>query len=104
MSFFDTLKREANQLAEEYISDMNDVNPEDLGLDRRAGYNMWVADDMIACSSASIGVLDYYGGFEYIEREFRFQLGDYYFFSAYSDRVQDCIEYYQEQLNEKDAA
>lgn len=104
MSFFDTLKREANQLAEEYISDMNDVNPEDLGLDRRAGYNMWVADDMIACDSASIGVLDYYGGFEYIEREFRFQLGDYYFFSAYSDRVQDCIDYYQEQLNEKDAA
>lgn len=71
-----------------------EVTAEDLGLDRRAGYRLLVTEDYIIVYASNRGVLDYYGGFEYVDAGCVSQMGDYVFYSAEDDRVADCLEYY----------
>lgn len=74
-------------------------NIRDLGLDERASYGgLWVDvrnEEFIAVKANDDRVLQYYGGFEYIDKEFRKELGGYVFYLTEDDqegRVNACFE------------
>lgn len=80
-----------------------EVTAEQLGLDPRAGYRLMINEDYIVVYSSNRGVLDYYGGFEYVDSDCVAQLGDYVFYSAEDDRVAGCLEqYYQTGEDDED--
>lgn len=53
---------------------------------------MWYNEDTLVVPTAHIGMLNYYGGFEYIGKEDRAEFGDYTVFSGDSDRVQELLD------------
>jgi hypothetical protein len=70
-----------------------------FGLDQRAAYSGIYADveneEFVAVTAGSDRILQYYGGFEYINKEFRYELGGYVFYLSESDgdgRVNACFE------------
>lgn len=63
-----------------------------LGLDERCG-KLYVGDDFLAVSVGADRWLQYYGGFEYIEKEYRQQIGDYVFYSVDADRVAEAFDH-----------
>ena len=71
-----------------------------LGLDPRAFYGAaYVSDDCIAIPLAKDKGLQYYGGFEYIDQEFRTVIADWVFYQTDGegdDRVQQCIDWLDE--------
>ena len=77
---------------------MTEVNANQLGLDPRAGYKMFVNDEGIVISEDHDRNLQYYGGFEYVDKEYRRQYGSFVFYSAESSRVQECVEYSKESV------
>jgi DNA-binding transcriptional MerR regulator len=40
--------------------------------------------------------LQYYGGFEYVDKDARTEVGNYVIYTNDSDRVADCLEQYYE--------
>ena len=72
---------------------------EELGLDFRCGRILISVDEgfVAACNPRSI---EYYGGFEYIDSEFKLDAGDYRFYDSEADRVDRVIQYYRELLGE----
>lgn len=74
-------------------------NLRSLGLDERATYGGLHVDvqneEFIACKASDDRVLQYYGGFEYIDKEYRKELGGYVFYLTEPDgdgRVNGCFE------------
>jgi hypothetical protein len=65
-----------------------------LGLDIRAGYRLWVDAESIVIHKSHDGCLQYYGGFEYIEKEYRREVGDYVFYLIEADRVREALDRY----------
>jgi hypothetical protein len=93
MSMLYNLINEINGKVEELIDEeFRLVKPEDVGLDSRAGYNLFINEDFIAVSKSNRRSLDYYGGFEYVDEEHVTVLGDYVFYSADDERVQDHLD------------
>lgn len=93
--FFD-LQHDLNQLAEEQLNDApitRDLRA--LGLDPRAAYQLWIGQDFIAVRSSDDRSLQYYGGFEYVDKEFRVECGEYVFYSTDDNRVYDHHERYE---------
>ena len=80
-------------------SDMDLVNSEDVGLDRRCG-RLYVGKDGIVVRNESRRRLDYYGGFEYVAPECVHELAGYTFYSRNDDRVDDAIKFYLEEVTE----
>lgn len=68
---------------------------QELGLDFRCGRILISVDEgfVAACNPRSI---EYYGGWEYIDSEFKFDAGDYRFYDREADRVDAVIRYYRE--------
>ena len=98
MNFDDMIDR-VNDLVEDYIQDNTvNVTADKLGLDIRAGYSLFIDTDsnVIGVRASNVRMLDYYGGFEYIDGRNREAIGDYVFFTCGSERVQDCFDYYNE--------
>lgn len=73
-------------------AEMNHVKPEALGLDRRCAHRVWVSDECIIVNAKDDRTMQYYGGFEYVEQEYRVAIGDYVIYLADDGRVQRCIE------------
>jgi hypothetical protein len=71
---------------------MTKTKAENLGLDNRAGYTLYVNDDCIAVSKVNDRSLQYYGGFEYIDESDRAELGEWVFYMSESDRVSECLD------------
>jgi hypothetical protein len=71
--------------------EFREVTPKEVGLDTRAGYNLFINEDYIAVSKGNRRTLDYYGGFEYVDEEHVTVLGDMVFYSADDERVQDHL-------------
>jgi hypothetical protein len=93
MSMLYKLMNEINGKVEELIDEeFRLVKPEDVGLDSRAGYNLFINEDFIAVSKSNRRSLDYYGGFEYVDEEHVTVLGDYVFYSADDGRVQSHLD------------
>ena len=72
------------------------VEADALGLDRRAGYRLWIDSDAIIVDKHNDRDLQYYGGFEYVDKNARTECGYYVIYSSNDDRVQECLEYYEE--------
>lgn len=71
-----------------------ETQPENLGLDRRAGHSVLVTEDAVIVSAAYRGSLDYYGGFEYVDKNCVTVLGSYVIYSAQDERVKECLDVY----------
>ena len=81
------------ELTDNYIGTMESVPANRLGLDPRCG-KVFVSPDCIAVYKGSDRALQYYGGFEYVDKEFRHEMGDYVFYSYEDSRVQDHLDEY----------
>lgn len=93
---------EVNDLVQAQIDRMEEVLPEDLGLDRRAGYRLYVDSTTIAISKQDDRSLQYYGGFEYVDKDARHELGDWVFYTDEDNRVQRHLDRYFEKEDEED--
>lgn len=82
-----------DDMVNELIDECDGVSPEALGLDRRSAYRLWVSDEGIFVRAGSDDrTLQYYGGFEYVDKDYRKELGQYVFYSIEDDRVYEHIE------------
>lgn len=88
---------EINDIAEKYVKGAQEVLPEDLGLDRRAAYRLWVTDDAIIVPKQNDSKLQYYGGFEYVDKDCRFEIGDWVMYSSDDSRVYGHLERFQKE-------
>ena len=95
------------QLTYKYIDGMTEVLPQDLGLDKRCAYRLFVNKEAIAVPLKDDRSLQYYAGFEYIDKAFRSELGDWVIYTiddqiAYGEdedavcRIAECIKNYYE--------
>jgi hypothetical protein len=80
-----------NRQIQAKVNDMTVVKADALGLDIRAGYKIYVGDTCIAVNKRNDRDLQYYGGFEYCDKDCRIELGDYVVYFADDDRVQECL-------------
>ena len=90
-----------NKVVERNICNNFTARPaSDLGLDIRCGQVLIdLVDEVIAVPNHNVGVIDYYGGFEYVkEGDGRITVGDYTFFTSDDERVSSCFEALRQDL------
>ena len=77
-------------------SKMEQISParDNNGLDPRSACTLYISGDAIAVPKSQDNTLQYYGGFEYVDKEFRKELGDYVFYLYDDDRVAGHIARY----------
>jgi len=96
-SIYDVIDQ-INDKMRERLKEMFYCMPEELGLDNRAGYRLWCDRDSIIVDKQHDRSLQYYGGFEYCDKDYRHELGDYVIYTADDDRVEEHIaEFYNNQ-------
>lgn len=95
MSSINELLSEIEAMVEEYVSTMDYVRAERCGLDARCG-RIYVGKEGIAVNKGSDRTLQYYGGFEYVDPDYRHEQGGYVFYSTGDDRVQEHVEAFLE--------
>lgn len=81
------------ETARRFVAQMSEVQARELGLDPRAfwGY-AYVDETAIVVMKEQARTLDYYGGFEYVNKDYRREVGDYVFYLAEDNRVREHIE------------
>ena len=93
MSMLYNLINEINGKVEELIKEeFREVIAEEVGLDPRSAYQLFINEDFIAVGKVNRRSLDYYGGFEYVDEEHVTVLGDYVFYSSDDERVQGHLD------------
>jgi hypothetical protein len=67
-------------------------------LDSRASYRLYIDADLTAIVALkdSDRQLQYYGGFEYVDKDSRRELGNWVFYSNEDNRVAMALSYYAE--------
>ena len=65
-----------------------------LGLDIRAGHRLFIDNECIIVDKRNDRDLSYYGGFQYVDKDFRNEIGDYVVYMNGDSRVADCLERY----------
>lgn len=80
--------------------EMEYVMPDELGLDRRSAHRVWVSDECIIINASDDRNLQYYGGFEYVDKEYRVAIGSYVIYLADDARVSGCIEQFTDALEQ----
>jgi hypothetical protein len=93
---FEQINDQLEELADELANNTTPVPAESVGLDYRCGLIL-VGEDFIA--SASPRLLDYFGGFEYIQAEHRRSIGSLTIYSAENDRVLNVLEAYETSIS-----
>ncbi len=73
-------------------NDFKFVDPEEIGLDRRAAYGLWYNSTGIVIKRAYQSSMEYYGGFEYVDKEYVTIIGNYVFYSVKDSRVADYLD------------
>lgn len=86
------LVEEVNNKVDSFVDMMEDVVPEVIGLDRRCARKLHISEDAIIVPKSSDRNLQYYGGFEYVDSQYRTELGDWVIYYAEDERVQDHIQ------------
>jgi len=94
-----TLIDNINTQIENYISMMQVVSADALGLDIRAGHKLYVDDTCIVVNKRNDRTLQYYGGFGYCDEEYRKEVGDYVVYFEDDGRISKCLNRFEE-LNE----
>ena len=72
------------------------TNPENLGLDSRSGNLIYISEDFIAVNQSGKNRLNYYGGFEYVEDRYKFQICEFFFYLSEDERVRKHIGHFFE--------
>lgn len=94
MSTLDWFDR-ADRIISQYINkNFTEALCEDCGLDRRAGYRIWVSRDAVAIPKQNNESLRYYAGGEYVNKDCVREYGDWVIYLADDSRVQDWIDCY----------
>jgi hypothetical protein len=96
MSIYSIIDEINDQVHTHVMDNMTTVTADKLGLDIRAGYRLFVDDECIAVSVDNDRGLQYYGGFEYVNAEYRTQVGDWVFYSREDDRVNGHLERFEQ--------
>jgi hypothetical protein len=94
------LESKIDHLVNLFIRDLPKVNASKVGLDQRCG-EVFVGENFIAVKSYNDNNLQYYGGFEYIDKFQRKQYGDLVIYLARDDddRVAECLEFFNEKVD-----
>jgi hypothetical protein len=82
---------EVNDTAEQLVQSMARVSADSVGLDARCG-RLRINSDCIVVTKAQDRTMQYYGGFEYVDKDCRTELGDYVVYTADDGRVSRCID------------
>ena len=90
---------DVTELTDNFVGKMGKVNPKQLGLDNRCG-SLFITPDCIGTYKDRDRALQYYGGFEYVDSQYRHEFGDYVFYSAEDNRVRDHLEQYLNMMDE----
>jgi len=86
---------EVNEQISDFIEDqMVRIDPVQARLDERVGARIFINDDCIAVPKSCDRTMQYYGGFEYVDSEYRVEMADYVFYLAEDSRVQSHIEFW----------
>tara|TARA_A100001011_G_C14267243_1_gene825285 strand:+ start:767 stop:1087 length:321 start_codon:yes stop_codon:yes gene_type:complete len=95
------LEIQVNELVNKYLeeSDAVEVSAKDVGLDVRCGRVYVSLEEYFIAVKGSTGSIEYYGGFEYVDAEYKTTIGCVTFYEE-ADRVRSCLEYYKENLKE----
>ena len=100
------IEAEVNDTMNKFLNSTIEVSASDLNLDYRAGYGLYIDADYagaIIVEKSRKASLEYYGGFEYINRDLVSEIGDYtiYYADEESDscRVRDAIASYDEKCD-----
>ena len=89
--YHDTNERVKKMLKEQY-EECTDL--ERFGLDHRSALRLYVSEEGIIVYLDHDRILQYYGGFEYVEHGCRMQLADWVFYSIEDDRVREHVDHY----------
>ena len=93
-----SLQWEINGKIEAIIDEMIEVKPDELGLDKRCAFQLFIDEEYIAVQKSDLRNIRYYGGFEYVSEEYVLELGEYVFYHSEDERVTGHIsEYYDKQ-------
>lgn len=98
------LHDQIEQVIENFIEDSNAIELgsnglELVGLDFRCG-RIYVSIEQNFVFSHNARSLEYYGGWEYIDSEFKTEYGDYTFYDGEASRVASVIERVREMIDE----
>jgi len=86
---------DAEKAVAEYLQENGArVSAREVGLDLRAG-RLYVTEDAIVVQGHT-GSLEYYGGFEYVDADYKTQVGEYTIYYADDERVAGCLEIYND--------
>lgn len=93
---------EAETRMEQAVNDLPKVCASKLGLDKRAG-SVWVDEDNELIIARGYGVrnLEYYGGFEYVDKGSVHQIDNFKIYTTMDNRVVDALDHYLSNLNEE---
>lgn len=86
---FTNLKMAANEMMTKFmeLNDFEEVSPKDLGLDVRSAGTVFKGSDCVVVNKHDLGRFNYYGGGEYVDKDYVTQVGDYVVYSAEDSRV-----------------
>lgn len=91
-SFFEKISEEVQTLAEEALEGVPHARAGKFGIDDRAAWKLFAGSDFLAVEKTEDRNLQYYGGFEYIEKEHRMEVGGHVFYSDQDSRVSSCLK------------
>ena len=102
------LKYNVNEAVDNFVSELKQITKEQrtyegLGIDPRALYSGWYNDECLVVLNRNRGTLDYYGGFEYVDKEFVDTIGDYTIYSQDGGRVDDVLNCLNSVVTEEEA-
>ena len=85
---------EVDRMVEKFIDGLEGASPIQLGLDYRAGgIGLMINQECIVVPSGQDRTMQYYGGFEYVDKRDRREFGPYVIYTAeFNSRVQECID------------
>ena len=92
MDIMDLVEAANDNMRKHIEENAHEVDASELGLDPRCG-KLYITDEaIIAKQGHRVRMLDYYGGFEYVEAGARKVVGDYVAYMIDDDRVNRHLE------------
>jgi hypothetical protein len=103
------LKQEVLAVTESFVDEnCQRVLAEKCGLDIRCGY-IYISKDLRGSGVIAIQkgmrarLLEYYGGFEYVDSDSRTEVGEWVFYDDSDERVLEALQYFSDQFQSEAA-
>jgi len=91
-----------NEQMERRIAGMDTVMGNKLNLDIRAGHALHVDEECIIVEKQFDRWLQYYGGFEYVDKDYRYEVGNYVIYLNDGEKVERCLDFYYDREEAED--